>query len=267
MPVVFRPPRPAGPRLRSKHPCGPPICARMSGGVSRRGRRAGRPGGGPGEPAVQEPAEREETALLIIWGLRVFYRTAGHGVFHCRRCGGDRRYRLRSGRRFGTLFFIPVIPLNKAGEHVQCLTCMTRYHTDALALPTAEQMQAALPAGMRAAASAMLRAGDPGSSPSRRRAIDAITGAGAQHYDDAALDGDLARPPEHIVPALRRLGGQLAIQAREWFLAEVVRIGMADGLMSDTERQAAQAVAAGLGMTQAQAYGVISMTERAAASD
>ena len=197
--------------------------------MSRRGRRAGRPGGGPGEPAVQEPAEREETALLIIWGLRVFYRTAGHGVFHCRRCGGDRRYRLRSGRRFGTLFFIPVIPLNKAGEHVQCLTCMTRYHTDALALPTAEQMQAALPAGMRAAASAMLRAGDPGSSPSRRRAIDAITGAGAQHYDDAALDGDLARPPEHIVPALRRLGGQLAIQAREWFLAEVVRIGVADG--------------------------------------
>jgi hypothetical protein len=205
--------------------------------------------------------------LLIIWGLRVFYRTIGQGVFHCQRCGGDRQYRLRSGRRFFTLFFIPVIPLNKAGEHVQCLACKTRYHTSALALPTSQQMQAALPAGMRAAASAMLRAGDPGSVPSRRRAIEAITGAGAQSYDQAALDSDLAQPPEYIAPALNQVGSQLAVQAREWFLAEVVRIAMADGPLSDPERQAAQAVAADLGMTQAQAYGVISMTERAAASE
>ena len=42
---------------------------------------------------------------------------------------------------------------------------------------------------------------------------------------------------------------------------------MADGPLSDAERQAAQAVAADLGMTQAQAYGVISITERAAASE
>ena len=205
--------------------------------------------------------------MLIIWGTRVFYRTIGRGAFHCRRCGGDRRYRLRRGRRFFMLFFIPVIPLSTAGEHVQCLSCRTRYHTDALALPTAEQMQAALPAGMRAAAAAMLRAGDPASPPSRRRAIDATTGAGARHYDAAALDRDLARPPEQVAPALRQVGAQLAVQAREWFLAEVVRIGTADGPLSDAERQAAQGVAADLGMTHAQTYGVISMTERAAASD
>jgi hypothetical protein len=205
--------------------------------------------------------------LLLIWGLRVFYRTTGQGVFHCRRCGGDRQYRLRSGRRFFTLFFIPIIPLNKVGEHVQCLACKTRYHTNALAAPTAEQMQAALPAGMRAAASVVLRAGDPGNLLARRKAVEAITGAGAQGYDEAALDRDLAQPFEFVTPALNQVGQQLAVQAKEWFLAEVVRIGMTDGPLSDSERQAAQGVAADLGMTQAQAYGVISMTERAAASD
>jgi hypothetical protein len=205
--------------------------------------------------------------LLLIWGLRVFYRTTGQGVFHCRRCGGDRQYRLRSGRRFFTLFFIPIIPLNKVGEHVQCLTCKTRYHTSALAAPTAEQMQAALPAGMRAAASALLRAGDQGNPAARRKAIEAITGAGAQGYDEGALDRDLAQPFEYVAPALNQVGAQLAVQAKEWFLAEVVRIGMADGPLSDSERHAAQGVAGDLGMTQAQAYGVISMTERAAASD
>jgi hypothetical protein len=204
--------------------------------------------------------------LLILWGTRVFYRTIGQGKFHCKRCGGDRPYRQRRGRRFFTLFyFLPLIPLNKVGDHVQCLTCKTRYHTNALALPTAEQMQAALPAGMRAAASAMLRSDDPASAVSRRRAIEAITRAGARNYDEAALDSDLARPPQYAAPALNRVGGQLTVQAREWFLAEVVRIGMADGVLSDSQRQAAQAIAVGLGMTQAQAYGVISTTERAAA--
>jgi hypothetical protein len=118
--------------------------------------------------------------LLLIWGLRTFYHTISQGVFHCRKCGGDRQYRHRAGRRFFTLFFIPVIPLKKVGEHGQCMTCKTRYVTDVLSLPTAAQMQTALPAGMRAAAAAMLRAGDPGSPAARERAVLAIQGTGAQ---------------------------------------------------------------------------------------
>ena len=70
---------------------------------------------------------------------------------------------------------------------------------------------------------------------------------------------DLAGP-------LNRLTLQLAIPATEWFLAEVVRIGLADGMLSDEERQAAREIAAQLGMTPAQARGVISMTEEGASA-
>src|SRR3984957_15850976 len=136
--------------------------------------------------------QRRETALLIIWGLRVFYRTTGQGVFHCRRCGGDRNYRLRSGRRFFTVFFIPIIPLNKVGEHVQCATCKTRYVMDALSLPTSAQMQAALPAG------------DPGSPAARHRAVAVIQGAGAEGYPDASLDSDGAQSAEAIRGAINQ---------------------------------------------------------------
>src|SRR5487761_1639188 len=121
--------------------------------------------------------------FLIIWGLRVVYRTLGHGVFFCRRCGGDRQYRHRTGRRFITVFFIPLIPLTKAGEHVQCTTCKTRYVMDVLSLPTAAQMQTALPSGMRAA-------------------VAAIQGAGAQGYTDADLESDGAQPAEATRSAL-----------------------------------------------------------------
>jgi len=208
--------------------------------------------------------------LLLIFGLRVFYRAVGQGVFHCQRCGGDREYRHRAGRRWFTLFFIPVIPLNHVGDHVQCTVCGTRYRMDVLSLPTTAQMQEALPAGMRAAAIAMLRAGGGSSAAARRRAMDAIKGAGVADYDDVALDADLSAAvmpgqPDLAEP-LNRVAIQLAIPAREWFLAEVVRIGLADGMLSDDERHAAREVAAQLGMTPAQARGVISMTEEGASA-
>ena len=205
--------------------------------------------------------------MLIIFGFRVFYRTIAQGTFHCRRCGGDRQYRHRVGRRWFTLFFIPVIPLNRVGEHVQCTTCRSRYVPEVLSLPTTAQMQAALPAGMRAAASAMLRSGDPSSPAARQRAVEAVIGAGLPGYNEAMLEDDLRQPFEAIRPALNQVGAQLTIQAREWYLADVIRIALAGGQLTDSERGAAQAIGADLGMTQAQALGVIAMTEQSAGRD
>jgi len=202
--------------------------------------------------------------MLIIWGLRVIYRTLGQGVFFCRRCGGDREYRHRAGRRYVTVFFIPLIPLAKTGEHVQCLTCKTRYVTEALRLPTTVQMQVALAEGARALVAARLRAGGPASPPARRRAIEAVTATGGPGYGESALNADLAEPAESGRTKIVALGGQLQVQAREWYLAEAVRIAMADGPLTSAERATAGQLATGLGMTQAQAIGVIMLTEQGA---
>ena len=208
--------------------------------------------------------------MLIFFGLRVFYRTAGQGTFHCQRCGGDREYRHKVGRRWFTLFFIPVIPLNKAGQHVQCAICGTRYRMDVLSLPTAAQMQEALPAGTRAAAIAMLRAGGrqqharPGAAPSTRSRVPAWPTT-----TSAALDADLsaqigrAGPGRAAEPA-----GACSWRSRprsgSW--PRWCGSGSPTGSLSDEERQAAREIAAQLGMTPAQARGVISMTEEGASA-
>jgi hypothetical protein len=200
--------------------------------------------------------------VLILWGLRIIYRTLGRGVFFCRRCGGDREYQQRTGRRYVTVFFIPLVPLGRTGEHVQCLTCKTRYVTEVLKLPTTVQMQVALVAGMRALVAVILRSGDPESPLSRRRALDVVTGAGNASYNEDALERDLTEPADAALPKIAALGRQLQIEAREWCLAEAIRIAMADGLLTGAERAAAEHLATVLGMTQAQAIGVIALTEQ-----
>jgi hypothetical protein len=205
--------------------------------------------------------------LLIIWGLRVFFHTVGEGVFHCRKCGGDRQYRHRAGRRFFTLFFIPIIPLNKVGEHVMCETCKTRYVTDVLKAPTAAQMQLAVTDGVRAMVVVMLQSGDANSVLARAKALQVVSGAGVPGYDEAALVADVARPGEGWRPPIVAFGNQLKPEAKEWHLAELVRIALADGPMTELERTTAGGIAADLGMTPAQAVGVITLTEQQSTSD
>jgi hypothetical protein len=207
---------------------------------------------------------------MLMFGLRVCFRTVGHGMFHCQRCGGDRRYRRRAGRRWFHVLYIPVIRLGKTGEHLQCLACFGRFRTGALAIPTAAQMEAALPAGTLAAATCMLLAGNPGSRAARRRALAAVQAAGLAGYDESTLDEDLRRSSasgDDLAGPLNTLAAQLAVPAREWFLADVVRIGLADGQLTDEQRLAARHVAANLGLTPAHAYGVITMTEEAATAE
>src|ERR1022692_2069161 len=123
---------------------------------------------------------------MLIVGTRVCYRVVGGGTFHCQRCGGDRPYRHRSGRRWCHLLRLPFLPLATTGEHLRCAICRTCYRVELLAVPTTTQMQAALLAGTTSAALAMLAAGEPGSVAARRNAIDLIRAAGSPDCDEAS---------------------------------------------------------------------------------
>jgi tellurite resistance protein len=209
--------------------------------------------------------------MLDVFGPRVRYRTIGHGAFHCERCGGDREYLHRSGRHWISVFgILPVVPLSRAGEHLRCAECGTCYRVELLAVPTLTQMQTALVAGTTACALAILRAEGSASPAARRRAVDAIRSAGSPEYDDAALVAALTGMAEDrgSTPALRVAVESLSIQleghAREWFLARIVRIGLAGGSLGVAQRQVIQTIARHLGMSVAQAREVISLAEEAA---
>ena len=234
--------------------------------------------------------------MLVLTGSRVCYRTIGRGTFHCERCGGDRPYQHRSGHRWLLVLGVRLADLGDTGEHLRCTICHTCYRVELLAVPTVDQMAIALLAGTKAAVIAMLGVGGAASPAARRRGIELIRSAGAGGYDDRRLavalgeqaaDSDdaagqddqnapaIGHPAEParraepaaepaLRPALEAFSVQLESHAREWFLAKVVEVGLADGSLSSAEREVAGIVARYLGMSQARGRDVISLAERAA---
>jgi|RhiMethySRZTD1v2_1073278.scaffolds.fasta_scaffold534025_1 hypothetical protein len=69
---------------------------------------------------------------MIIYGTRTLTGTKGQGTFHCPRCQMQRQYNHVEGRTWFTLYFIPLIPMWRAGEYVECPSCGASYGMEVL---------------------------------------------------------------------------------------------------------------------------------------
>lgn len=80
---------------------------------------------------------------MIIFGSRGITLNHSAGEFACPGCGGQPRdYARKTVRRFFTLYFIPLIPLDKVGEFVECRTCGHTFDVAVLDFdPEAQQEQ------------------------------------------------------------------------------------------------------------------------------
>jgi tellurite resistance protein len=66
--------------------------------------------------------------FLIIFGTRGVTSSVASGQFHCPSCVKKRTYVHKRVRRFFTLYFIPIIPLDVVGEYVECQHCTDTYN-------------------------------------------------------------------------------------------------------------------------------------------
>lgn len=70
---------------------------------------------------------------MIIFGTRGLESVRDTGTFNCPRCGMSKPYRLKSVKRWFTLYFIPVIPIGSAGSYVECAQCGGTYSEEVFA--------------------------------------------------------------------------------------------------------------------------------------
>jgi len=78
---------------------------------------------------------------MIIYGTRGIKSTAEKGNFNCPACNAHSPYKKKRVRRFFTLYFIPLIPLDKMGEYVECDTCQATFDPEILTYDPAEESQ------------------------------------------------------------------------------------------------------------------------------
>ena len=64
---------------------------------------------------------------MIIWGLGARQKVLDKGSFFCPHCNDVRPYRLKRAGRYFTLFFIPIIRIQKLGDYVECQVCKNRF--------------------------------------------------------------------------------------------------------------------------------------------
>lgn len=71
--------------------------------------------------------------MFFILGMTSRRKTVESGRFTCPNEGQPRPFHHEEARRWFTLFFIPVIPLGRQGEWVQCGGCGATYGPEVLA--------------------------------------------------------------------------------------------------------------------------------------
>ena len=194
---------------------------------------------------------------MIIFGLVVLtFGQIGTGIFFCPECSADREYVHSHRRRFFSLFFIPIIPLNRVGEVVKCQTCKTKFVPEVLRTPTEGDSKQALVSGMRAAAAVMLAASrtpEPG-IPAALRALEWV---GASDVGADGLRSDMRIPQGQAAVPLQQAGPVLGTEGAEAYLTAAVKIGMHTGEFTQQQADAATFIGANLGLSEAHTRGVI----------
>ena len=104
---------------------------------------------------------------MIIFGTKGITSIQKKGTFHCPACGAGAPYDQKEVRRYFTLFFIPVIPLHKVADYVECGRCGGNFKPEVLSwngvVPDSPPSSTPPPLGPVAAAS--IRPGTPPALP------------------------------------------------------------------------------------------------------
>jgi tellurite resistance protein len=200
---------------------------------------------------------------LIIFGTRgVTYGSEG-GQFFCPDCAERRPYLHRRVRRFFTLYFIPLIPLDLVGEYVECQSCTSTYKLSILAYDpqkTQDAEEAEFQKAIRRVLVLMMLA-DGVIEESEIAAIQTIMGKlEDREVTRVEIDSEVTRArneSQDIQQYCRGMAGYLNDSGREMVVKAAILVAGADGKFDESERDALANIATALNMSRAHFSGIV----------
>lgn len=175
---------------------------------------------------------------MIIFGTRGVTSTLSDGSSYCPNCNGEMPYRLRRVRRFFTLYFIPIIPLDVLGEYVECQQCKNTFQPEILDF-TPEQIEELfepeyLVALRRVMVETMLADGTQNDTEIQAIRDLYFEFAGSEFTSDR-LNKELAQAEKNSVDAVRQMSPSLNTEGKELVLVAAFRVAISDGELVDEE--------------------------------
>jgi hypothetical protein len=202
---------------------------------------------------------------MIIFGTRGVTSTSGQGRFYCPRCEGERPYQTKRMRRFFTLYFIPLIPLDVLQEWIECAGCHQAYKPDVLHYDPKAKQTALRAAIVTAARRVLALAAGPSPAPeARAAALQAHQLLFGEEWPEHELAEDLRRAasPGATLEPVSRVSDQVNANGKEAILAQALnlaRVAGAGAVAPDTA-QALGAAASALGLSDAHWRGILTGT-------
>lgn len=200
--------------------------------------------------------------FIIIYGTRGMTSTGGMGRFHCPSCG-ESAYRHQKVRRWFTLFFIPMIPLDLAGEYIECGKCYGTYELEVLSYdPAAEKakFEAVFHTAIRRTMVKMCLADgvvDPAEVEVIRDIYSKLTDEELSEDDVREEIAEAMTDTKTVQQYLAAGIGMFNLKAKELILKSAFFVAAADGEFQEEEKKLLHNIGAALQMTKTQYQSVM----------
>jgi tellurite resistance protein len=209
--------------------------------------------------------------FIIIYGTRGMTSVGGMGRFHCPDCGPS-AYKHQKVRRWFTLFFIPMIPLDLAGEYVECGKCYGTFELDVLSYdPAVEKakFEAVFHTAIRRTMVKMCLADgvvDAQEVETIRKIYSGLTGVELSEDDVREEIAEAMTDTRTVQQYLEAGLGMFNLKAKELIVKSAFFVAAADGEFQDEEKKLLNNIGAALQMSKDQFRAVMdSLTPEAQA--
>lgn len=198
--------------------------------------------------------------MVAMWGIGVRARRVRDVDFVCPRCGIDRGGSVVATQRWFGALRIPLVPLARLDDMVECHACRHRSGLTVLEVPTTEALATYLRDATRGSVATMVRASADRHDPLVREAALATMHSAGYAYDDELLAHDVAHTSDDdAYVALAQLSYELTPHGKQSFLHRMATIALADGPISAREQQRVLEIGVALRMAPPHINGVLAV--------
>ena len=200
---------------------------------------------------------------FIIFGTRGVTSKKEHGMFFCPQCGTEAEYVHKSVRRFFTLYFIPVIPLDHLGEYVECKACQGTYDVQILNYDPAageQQVEALFMVAMKQVMIAMLLADgviDDDEVNELKATYEDLAGVPVTEQDLREEIAVIQSEGSDAIEMVQHLASGLNDKGKEMVVTAAYQIAIADGVVDASEQQLLQDIGDALELSPAHFRGIM----------